>query len=142
MKISIGCDHAGFDAKEEVVNYLKELGHEVVDCGTYSKDSSDYPLFGKDAANKVANKEVDFGIVICSSGEGIMIAANKVKGVRCGMGYNDDVSRLMREHNNANMIAFGANFMPVEDIKRRINIFLSTDFSNGPRHIRRVEEIE
>ena len=142
MVISIGSDHAGFDAKVEVIEFLKNAGFEVADCGTYSKDSCDYPLFGRDAALKVANKEADFGILICSSGEGIMIAANKIPGIRCGIGYNDDVARLMREHNNANMIAFGASFMTVEEIKARILIFLNTEFSNIPRHIRRVDLIE
>ena len=142
MRISIGSDHAGFDAKAEVINFLQNAGFEVIDCGTYSKDSCDYPLFGRDTALKVANKEADFGILICSSGEGIMITANKVPGIRCGIGYNDDVARLMREHNNANMIAFGASFMSVEEIKARILIFLNTEFSNIPRHIRRVDLIE
>lgn len=142
MKISIGCDHAGFEAKEKVVQFLKNAHYEIIDCGTYSKDSCDYPVFGRETALKVANKEADFGVVICSSGEGIMMAANKVPGVRCGMGYNDEVARLMREHNNANVIAFGASFMEVDDIIRRILIFLNTEFSNVPRHMRRVDLIE
>lgn len=141
MKISIGSDHAGFAYKEEIKKYLTEKGHEVVDVGTYSLDSCDYPLFGRPAAELVAKKEVDFGIVVCSSGEGIMMTANKVKGVRCGLAYNDDVARLIRQHNNANMIGFGANFMKLEDVLRRIDIFLSTDFEGG-RHERRVSEIE
>lgn len=142
MKIAIGSDHAGYTAKVEVVNYLKEKGYEVFDMGTDSLDSCDYPIFGKKVANSVANKEVDFGIVICSTGEGIMMAANKVKGIRCGIAYTDDAARLMREHNNANVVSFGANLMDIKDIKRRIDIFLSTDFSNGERHIRRINEIE
>lgn len=142
MRISIGSDHAGFDAKTAVIEFLKELGHEVIDCGTYSKDSCDYPIFGKAAALKVVNKEADFGIVICYSGEGIMIAANKVPGIRCGMGYNDEVAMLMREHNNANVIAFGANFMNIEDIKRRVKIFLETPASEELRHTKRVALIE
>lgn len=141
MKLSIACDHAGYNYKEEVKKYLENKGHQVVDCGTYSLESCDYPIFGKEAARKVANKEVDFGILICSSGEGIMIAANKVPGVRAGLAYNDDVARLIRQHNNANMIAFGANFMALEDVKRRIDIFLATEFEGG-RHERRVNEIE
>ena len=141
MKLSIACDHAGYNYKEEVKKYLENKGHQVVDCGTYSLESCDYPIFGKEAARKVANKEVDFGILICSSGEGIMIAANKVPGVRAGLAYNDDVARLIRQHNNANMIAFGANFMALEDVKRRIDIFLDTEFEGG-RHERRVNEIE
>ena len=141
MKISIGSDHAGFAYKEEIKKYLEKKGHEVVDVGTYSLDSCDYPLFGRPAAELVAKKEVDYGIVVCSSGEGIMMTANKVKGVRCGLAYNDDVARLIRQHNNANMIGFGANFMKLEDVLRRIDIFLSTEFEGG-RHERRVSEIE
>lgn len=141
MKISIGSDHAGFKYKEEVKKYLEEKGHKVIDVGTFSLDSCDYPIFGRAAAEKVANHEVDYGIVICSSGEGIMMTANKVKGVRCGLAYNDDVARLIRKHNNANMIGFGANFMELKDVLKRIDIFLSTEFEGG-RHERRVSEIE
>ena len=141
MKISVASDHAGYAYKEEIKKYLVKKGHEILDCGTYSLDSCDYPIFGKAAAEKVANKEVDFGILVCSSGEGIAIAANKVKGVRAGIAYNDDVARLMRQHNNANMIAFGASFMALEDVLKRIDIFLATEFEGG-RHERRVNEIE
>lgn len=141
MKISIGSDHAGYAYKEEIKKYLSKKGYEVIDCGTNSLESCDYPEFGKEAARKVANKEADFGIVVCSSGEGISIAANKVKGIRCGLAYNDDVARLIRQHNNANMIGFGASFMKLEDVLRRIDIFLATPFEGG-RHERRVNKIE
>ena len=130
MKISIGSDHAGYLAKEEVKKYLQSKGYEVKDVGTNSLESCDYPIFGRAAAELVAKGEVDYGVLICSSGEGIMMAAN-----------NDDVARLIRQHNNANMIAFGASFMKVEDIIKRIDIFLATDFEGG-RHERRVSEIE
>ena len=141
MKLSIGSDHAGYEAKLEVVKWLKQEGYEVVDVGTNSLDSCDYPLFGRAAAELVANGTCEKGVVICSSGEGIMISANKVPGVRCGMGYNEEVSALLRQHNNANMIAFGAKFMAVEDIIKRLKIFLSTEFEGG-RHQRRVDLIE
>lgn len=141
MKLSIGSDHAGYKYKEEIKKYLEAKGHQVKDCGTNSLDSCDYPIFGRAAAEAVAKGEVDFGIVVCSSGEGIMMTANKVKGVRCGLAYNDDVARLIRQHNNANMISFGANFMSLEDVLRRIDIFLATPFEGG-RHERRVNEIE
>ena len=141
MKISLGSDHAGYNAKAEIKKYLIDKGYEVEDVGTNSTDSCDYPVFGRAAAELVANGQVDYGILVCSSGEGIMMTANKVKGVRCGLAYNDDVARLMRQHNNANMIAFGANFMELKDILKRIDIFLSTDFEGG-RHERRVLEIE
>lgn len=141
MKISIGSDHAGYNYKQEIIKYLQSKGHEIIDCGTDSLDSCDYPIFGRAAAEKVASGEADKGIVVCSSGEGIMMAANKVKGVRCGLAYNDDVARLIKQHNNANMIAFGANFMNLEDVLRRIDIFFEAEFEGG-RHERRVGEIE
>lgn len=141
MKLSIGSDHAGYNYKQEIIKYLEAKGHTVIDCGTNSLESCDYPIFGKAAAQKVADGEVTFGILVCSSGEGIMMAANKVKGVRAGLAYNDDVARLIRQHNNANMIAFGASFMELKDVLRRIDIFLSTEFEGG-RHARRVGEIE
>lgn len=141
MKISLGSDHAGYLYKEEIKKYLQSKDIEAIDCGTYSLDSCDYPIFGKKAAQLVADKECEFGILVCSSGEGIMISANKIKGVRCGLAYNDDVARLIRQHNNANMIAFGANFMDLKDVLRRIDVFLNSSFEGG-RHLRRVNEIE
>ena len=140
MKISIGCDHGGYQQKLAVVKYLKEEGYEVIDVGTNSEESCHYPTYGEAAARLVASHECDFGIVICTSGEGIMMAANKVPGVRCGLGYNDDVSRLMRQHNDANMISFGAKFMSNEEVINRIKIFLNTKFEGG-RHASRVDLI-
>ena len=141
MKISLGSDHAGYTVKEEIKKYLTSKGYEVLDVGTNSTESCDYPIFAKAAAKLVSEGTAKYGVLVCSSGEGIMMTANKVKGVRCGLAYNDDVARLIRQHNNANMIAFGANFMKLEDIIKRIDIFLSTDFEGG-RHERRVSEIE
>lgn len=141
MKIAIASDHAGYNYKQEIIKHLENKGIEVLDEGTHSLDSCDYPIFAHAAAKKVALGEAQYGILVCSSGEGIMIAANKEKGIRAGLAYNDDVARLMRQHNNANMIAFGANFMALEDVIRRIEIFLATDFEGG-RHERRVSEIE
>ena len=140
LRIAIGSDHGGVDQKDEVVKYLKSKGYEVVDVGTNSHDSCHYPVFGAEVAKLVAKKDCDFGIVICTSGEGICMAANKIKGVRCGIGYNDEVSRLMRQHNDANVIAFGAKFMETKDVLRRIDIFLSTEFEGG-RHQTRVDMI-
>lgn len=141
MKLSIGCDHGGYEAKEIVKSYLEKKGYEVIDCGTFSTESCDYPIFAKKAAELVANGEAEKGILICSSGEGVCICANKVKGIRCGIGYNDDVSHLLVEHNHANMIAFGAKFMDINDILHKIDIFLSSE-PLGDRHQRRVDLIE
>lgn len=140
MKIVLGSDHGGFNAKSEVIKYLKEKGYEIIDVGTFSNESCNYAEFGIDAAKKVASKEADYGVVICNSGEGISIAANKIKGIRCALLYNDDVAHLAKEHNDANMIAFGAQFMSVEDIKRRIDIFLNSKFEGG-RHSLRIARI-
>ena len=141
MKISIGNDHKGYNAKLAVVEYLKNIGATVIDNGCDSEDSCDYPDYGSLTAKQVADGTSDFGIVICSSGEGISMAANKVKGIRCGIAYNDETAELIRRHNDANMIAFGASFMEVKDIVRRVGIFLSTDFEGG-RHQRRVDKIK
>lgn len=140
MKIALGSDHAGFNQKNKIKEHLINKGYEVIDVGTNSLDSCDYPIFGIAAAKEVASGNAEYGILVCSSGEGIMMSANKVKGIRCGIGYNDDVARLTREHNNANMIAFGATFMNDEDVIRRVDIFLNTEFAGG-RHARRVGEI-
>ena len=138
LRIALGSDHGGIDQKEEIYRYLFLKGYEIVDCGTNSHESCDYPLYGALVAEKVANRECDFGIVVCTSGEGIAMAVNKVPGARCGIGYNDEVAKLMRQHNDANVIAFGAKFMDMQDILRRIDIFLSTEFEGG-RHQRRVD---
>lgn len=140
LRIAIGSDHGGIDLKEEIFKYLKSKGYEVVDVGTNSHDSCHYPIFGASVADLVAKKECDFGVVVCTSGEGICMAANKVKGVRCGIAYNDEVAKLMRQHNDANVIAFGAKFMETNDVLKRLQIFLDTEFESG-RHQTRVDMI-
>ena len=140
MKIAVGSDHGGLEYKNAIAEHLKELGHEVIDVGTYSLDSCHYPSYGAEVARKVASKECQFGVVVCTSGEGISMAANKIKGVRCGIAYNDEVARLMRQHNDANVISFGQKFMSLEDVLRRVDIFLNTEFEGG-RHLTRVEMI-
>ena len=140
MRIALGSDHGGVELKDSIAAYLKEKGHEVLDCGTHGHDSVDYPLFGRAAADLVADGKAEFGIVCCTSGEGIMMSANKVHGIRCGLGYNDEVTEKMRQHNNANMVAFAGAFMDTKDVLRRVDIFLSTPFEGG-RHERRVNEI-
>ncbi len=138
IRVVLGNDHGGFEAKEVVKTHLINCGYDVIDVGTSSKESCNYAYFALEAAKKISSKEANFGILICNSGEGVSIAANKVKGVRCGIGYNDDVARLIRQHNDCNMISFGASFMSVEDILRRVDIFLHTSFEGG-RHCLRVQ---
>ena len=141
MKIAIGSDHGGFVYKEAIKKYLEDKKIEVVDVGPKEKISVDYPSYGIAVGEAVRDKKAELGIVICTSGEGITIAANKVEGVRAGIGYNDDVARLLREHNDANVIGFGEQHMELTDVLRRVDIFLNSRFE-GDRHSRRVEIIE
>lgn len=141
MKIVIASDHAGYDYKEKIKKHLNKNGYEVIDVGTNSKESCDYPIYAREAAKIVSKKKAEFGVLICSSGEGVMIAANKIKGVRAGLAYNDEVAALLRQHNDANMIAFGAKFMKINDVLKRVDIFLKTKFEGG-RHLRRVKQIK
>ena len=140
MKIAVGSDHGGLEYKNAIKEHLEKQGHEVIDVGTYTKDSCHYPIYGAEVARKVASKECNFGVVVCTSGEGISMAANKIKGVRCGIAYNDEVARLMRQHNDANVISFGQKFMELDDVLRRVDIFVSTEFEGG-RHQTRVDLI-
>lgn len=141
MVISIGSDHGGFEYKNEVINYLKKMNFEIIDEGTYSLDSCNYAEYSYKVAKDVQTKKADFGVVICTSGEGVCMAANKVHGVRCGLAYNDEVASLMRKHNNANVISFSQKFMSLDDVLRRLNIFLNTEFEGG-RHQIRVDFID
>ena len=141
MKIALGSDHGGYLLKEEVKRYLLENGYDVNDVGTHSLDSCHYPEFAIKVANLVSEGECQFGIIICTTGEGVVMAANKVKGIRAGIGYNEDVSRLMREHNDANVIAFGAKYTSREEAIERIDTFLNAKFLEG-RHAIRVQMIK
>lgn len=136
MKIIIASDHAGFPIKEALKKKLTLKPYALVDGGTYDEGSCHYPTYAFLAGEAVAKKEVDFGIIICGSGIGISIAANKVKGVRAAVGYHDEAVRKSREDNNANMIAFGARYMTLEDMLRRIDIFLHTPYLKGRHEIR------
>ena len=142
MKVSIGCDHGGYDLKEKVKAHLIEKGIEVVDFGTNDLSSCDYPDFGIEAAKAVANNEVDKGIVICTTGIGISIAANKVKGIRCSLCSDLTSARLTREHNDANVLALGAAIIGHLVALDIVDVFLSTDFSGLTKHSRRIEKIK
>ena len=140
MKIAIGCDHGGYDLKEHIVKFLTEKGHEVKDCGTYSKESCDYPIFGEAAARAVASGECERGIICCGTGIGISIAANKVPGIRCACCSDCYSATMTRRHNDANMLAMGARVVG-PDLGRMIaRMFLTTDFEGG-RHQRRIDQI-
>lgn len=142
MKISMGCDHGGYDLKEKVKAHLIKRGYEVTDCGCYSKESCDYPEFARAAANAVAEGKADRGIVICTTGIGVSIAANKVKGIRCALCHNEHTATMTRLHNNSNMLAMGAGELTEEEALKITDIFLTTEFSGEERHERRVNQIE
>lgn len=141
MKISVASDHGGFALKQEIAEYLRQQGHEVVDCGCHSTESCDYPDFGAAAAKAVASGQCDRGVVICSTGIGISIAANKVPGIRCALCGDIYSAEMTRRHNNANMLAMGAHLTAPVLAKKILDVFLSTEFEGG-RHQRRIDKID
>ena len=141
MRVSLGADHKGFELKDKIKKYLVELGHEVTDFGTNSSESVDYPDFGFRVAESVAKGEVDFGITVCWTGNGMNIAANKVKGIRSALCLNEEMAVLARAHNNANVLALAAKFIPEELARKILDAWLSTEFEGG-RHSRRLDKIK
>lgn len=139
-KIAIGGDHAGYDYKSKLINWLKERGHEVKDFGTYSSDSVDYPDFAHPVASAVEDKEYDQGILICGSANGVAMAANKHKSIRAAICWNEELAELARQHNDANILCLPSRFMDYDIAERTAEMFLSTSFEGG-RHERRVEKI-
>lgn len=137
MKIAVGADHAGFTLKNELSAHLHELGHEVVDAGTNSPDRTDYPIWGSRAAHLVTSGECDLGVIVCGSGIGISIAANKVPGARCVVCTEPYSAAMARRHNNANMVAVGERFVGVDMAKAIVDAFLGAEFEGG-RHADRV----
>ncbi len=137
MKISLGTDHAGFRLKEKVKALLESLGHEVVDFGTFNEEAVDYPLFIRPAAEAVARGECERGIVFGGSGNGEAMAANKVHGVRCALCWNEEVARLSRQHNDANVLSLGERVIPEGTALAVVRVWLTTEFEGG-RHARRI----
>lgn len=141
MKIAVGSDHAGFELKSHVIKFLEKLGHKPVDCGTNSPDVSvDYPDYALIVAHKVTSKECEFGILMCGTGIGMCITANKVDGIRAAEVYDVNTTLLSRQHNNANIICLGGRTIPTTEALDYIEIWLNTKFEGG-RHERRVEKI-
>ena len=141
LRIAVCSDHAGFELKNTVLDHLKALGVTTVkDFGAYSPERCDYPDFAHPLSNAVENGEYDFGITICGSGNGISMVANKHKGIRSALCWEDEIASLARRHNNANVISLPARFITANEAKGMINIFLSTDFEGG-RHQSRVDKI-
>ena len=142
MKIAIGCDHAAFDVKEQLKTFLcNELNYEVLDLGTDSLKSVDYPKYGHKVGLSISENNADLGIVICGSGIGISIAANKVKGIRAALCTSKEHAIMSRKHNDANVLALGARFTAYEDIKSIVKSWLDTNFEGG-RHLDRINKIE
>lgn len=141
MKISIGCDHTAIELKQGIQEYLQELGYEIIDHGTFSKESCDYTDYGVQVAEDVKQKRADFGIVLCYTGIGMSIIANKVRGVRCALVHNIEEAELTREHNNSNCLALSAKYTSIETAKEIVSIWLKTSFSFGERHMRRIQKI-
>jgi len=140
MKLALGADHKGFPLKENIKGYLQSLGHEIVDFGTNSEDSVDYPDFGGAAAKAVASGKADLGIIFCWTGTGMAITANKVQGVRCGVALNTDMAELSRKHNDANVLALPSKYVEPEQAKAIVDAWLGAEFEGG-RHERRVAKI-
>lgn len=140
MIIAIGSDHAGFTRKQEILEHLQSQGHEVNDLGTYSKDSMDYPDVAVEVAKQVASKEVERGILVCGSGIGVSIVANKTEGVRAANCVNEEMASLSRQHNDANVLALGERLVDKKTALSMVDIFLSTPFEGG-RHQQRVDKI-
>ncbi len=140
MKIAIGSDHAGFLLKETVLKYLNASAHQVIDVGTKDLTSVDYPDFAETVAQKVISNDVDLGILICYTGIGMSITANKINGVRAALVTDVDSSRLSRQHNDANILCLGSRKLEPEDAKNIVEVFLTTTFE-GERHLKRVKKI-
>lgn len=140
--LAIGCDHGGFELKSEIMKHLEERGIEYKDFGCYGTDSVDYPEYGKKVAHAVADGKCERGILICGTGIGISIAANKVKGVRAALCTDCFMAQATREHNDANILALGGRVVGAGLALKIVDTFLDTEFSNDERHIRRINQIE
>ena len=140
MRVAFGADHRGFALKEELKRWLAARGHEIIDCGPESADRVDYPDYAFKVARAVASRRADRGILICSTGIGMSIAANKVRGVRAALADNVRLARLSREHNDANVLCLGAGFVSAPEARRIVGVWLRTGFAGG-RHARRLAKI-
>ena len=140
-RIVIASDHGGFEMKRVLAEKLSAEGYEVIDKGVFSAESVDYPDYAEKVCRALLAHKADLGILVCGSGIGISIAANRHKGIRAALLYSDEVAALARKHNNANIAVFGGRTMAEDDVLRRMQIFLNTEFEGG-RHIRRIEKLD
>ena len=140
--IAIGCDHGGYYLKQDIIDFLEKNGYEYKDYGTYSDESCDYPVYAKKVAHAVTDGECEKGILICGTGIGVCITANKVKGIRAALVHDCFSAKATREHNDANIVTMGARVIGPGLATEIVRIFLETPFSNEERHIRRIKQIE
>jgi ribose 5-phosphate isomerase B len=140
MKIAVACDHGGYKLKQAVIQELKNMGHEVEDYGTYNEESCDYPDYAAKAAKAVASGECEKGVVICGTGIGVSITANKVKGIRCALCHDVYSAKKTRQHNDANMLAMGARVIGEGLALEIVDAFFTSEFEGG-RHVRRIEKM-
>ena len=140
MKIVLAADHGGFELKEKIKHFLLLKNYDVQDIGTYSDSSVDYPDYGFKAGEMVVSGKADSGVIICGSGIGISIAANKIKGIRAALCSSPDLAKLSREHNNANILALGGRFLKEDEALKIVDVFLTTEFAGG-RHQKRIDKI-
>ncbi|MDD5016997.1 MAG: ribose 5-phosphate isomerase B [Eubacteriales bacterium] len=141
MKIALGSDHGGFDLKNAIVAHLKQKGYDTLDCGTYDTNSCDYPDFAVPVCDAVVSGTADFGVLICGTGIGMSLTANKINGIRCALVSDVFSAKATREHNDANVMALGARVIGDCLAIALVDAFLETKFSNGARHIKRIEKI-
>jgi ribose 5-phosphate isomerase B len=140
-KIAIGSDHAGFELKQELITYLKSINVDVSDKGCYSSERADYPDFGHAVANAVLSKEVELGILMCGSGNGINMSANKHAGIRSALCWNAEIAAMAKQHNDANILTLPARYISVEEAKKCVDAFLNETFEGG-RHADRILKID
>ena len=140
IKLSIGSDHAGYNLKQQLINYFVNKGYELIDCGTNSNDSCDYPDYAHAVANNVESKKADLGILMCGSGNGINMAANKHQGIRAALCWTPEIAKLAKQHNDANIVVLPARFVTENVAKQIIDAFLEQEFEGG-RHQKRIDKI-
>ncbi len=141
LTIAIGSDHRGFPLKEKLVDFLESKNFVVIDFGTHSEESADYPDYSVKVAKCVADGDANYGVAVCGSGIGVSIAANKVKGVRAVNATSEKITEMSRRHNDANVICFGSDFVDFESAVKYFTVFIGTEFEQGERHIRRVDKL-
>jgi len=140
--IAVGCDHAGYELKNELIRHLKDRGFEVEDLGTYSTDSCDYPDYAKKVCEEIVSGRAEKGLLVCGTGIGMSMAANKVRGIRAAVLSDEFSAQATREHNDANILCLGARVLDRDKAVKLLDIFLDTPFSEGANHIRRIGKLE